>query len=103
MEDEASPTQSRVTISTDQFTTLMAEISRSNARFETHPTEFKDEVWLGQEEATSKALKRARHNKHYQYRRKGNEEQATFNACVDKALVEAQLDLPGAETSPALR
>ena len=102
MEDGAGPSRSRAAISTDQFATLMAKISRSNVQVATQLTEFKDEVRLGQEEAASKVLKRARHDKPYQYKRKGNEEQATFNTRVDEALAEAQLDLPGAETSPAL-
>ena len=60
---------------------------------------FKDEVHQGQEEAATKAIKRARFEKPYQYKKKGKEEQASFNACVDEALAEVQLELPEAGTN----
>ncbi len=41
-------------------------------------------------------MKRARHEKPYTFNKKGNEEQATFNARVDETLAEAQADLPTA-------
>ena len=56
----------------------------------------------GQEEAATKVLKRARHEKPSQYKKKGNEEQASFNTCIDELLAEAQLDLPGPGSSAAL-
>ena len=89
-------------MSTDQFAELMSTIRESQARVQEELAVFKDEVRQGQEEAVAKALKRARHEKPYQYRRKGNEEQASFNARVDEALADAQLELPGSGTSPAL-
>ncbi len=52
-------------------------------------------------EAVAKALKHARHDKPYAYK-KGNEEQVTSNARVDEALAEAQADLPGAGASQVL-
>ena len=36
------------------------------------------------------------------YGRKGNEDQVSFNAYIDEALAEAQLDLPGPGTSMAI-
>ncbi len=48
------------------------------------------------------ALKRAKHDKPYSFKKKGNEEQATFNARIDEALAETQSTLAGAGTSPAL-
>ena len=57
----------------------------------------------GQEEAATKALKRAKFDKPYAYRKKGNEEQAVFNSCLDKTVAEAETELaaasPGAPTS----
>ncbi len=49
-------------------------------------------------------MKRARHDKPYSYKKKGNEEQATFNARVDEAFVEAESTFAGAGagTSTAL-
>ncbi len=60
------------------------------------------EVQLGQQKAAAKALKHVRYDKHYTYKKKGNEVQATFNARVDEALVETQADLPEAATSTVL-
>ena len=45
--------------------------------------QFKAEMRLGQEEAAAKALKRARLERPYTYRRKGNEEQAGFNTKLE--------------------
>ena len=56
----------------------------------------------GQEEAATKALKRAKFEKPYTYRRKGNEEQAVFNSRLDETVAEAETELavvsPGAPT-----
>ena len=64
---------------------------------------FKEEVHQGQEDAVTKALRRARYEKPYQFCRKGNKEQTSFNVRVDEALSDAQLDLPRPGTSPALK
>ena len=56
----------------------------------------------GQEEAATKALKRVRHKKPYEFRRKGNEEQATFNSRVDETMAETLTEQADAGTSPAL-
>ena len=85
-----------------QFPQLLSAIKESYARFDAKLTNFREEMKLGQEEAATKALKRARHEKPFQFKRKGNEEQAAFNARVDQALTEAQLELPGRSESPAL-
>ena len=52
----------------------------------------------------AKALKRARYEKPYEYKRKGNQEQAAFNAKVDEAVAEAELHIEeaGPSTAPAL-
>ena len=89
-------------ITMDQFAELMRTIQSSQARFESQLSSFKDEMRQGQEEAATKALKRARHERPYVFRRKGNEEQAAFNARLDEALTEAQMDLAGPSTSVAL-
>ena len=62
---------------------LMSAIKTSQDQFQRDLCAFKDEIRQGQEEAATKALKRARHERPYQYKRKGNEEQAGFNAKVD--------------------
>ena len=89
-------------ITTDQFVQLMSAIKTSQDQFQKDLCTFKDEVRQGKEESATKALKRARHEKPYQCRSKGNEEQAGFNAKVEEALAEAQLDLPGPGTFQAL-
>ena len=45
--------------------------------------QFQEEIRQGQEEAASRALKRASYDKPYVFRKRGNEEQASFNAKVD--------------------
>ena len=64
-------------------------------------TEFRDEVRQGQEDAAAKALKRARLEKPYTFRRKGNEEQAVFNGRLDETVAEAEAELAAAPTSVA--
>ena len=81
---------------------LLSAIKESHARFDAKFTDFREEMRQCQQEVVTKALKRARHEKPYQFKRKGNEEQAAFNAQVDEALAEGQLELPGQSTSPAL-
>ena len=51
-----------------------------------------------------KALKRARYEKPYEYKRKSNQDQAAFNAKVDEAVAEAehQIEEAGPSTAPAL-
>ena len=102
VEGEVASRGSYQGIAMDQFAQLMSTIRESQARLQDELSAFKDEVRQGQEEAATKALRRARHEKPYQYKRKGNEEQASFNARVDESLAEAQLELPGAGTSSAL-
>ena len=86
----------------DQFVQLMSMVCESQVRLQDELSVFKDKVCQGQEEVATKALKRVRHEKPYQYQSKGNEEQASFTACVIEALAEAQLELPGVGTSLAL-
>ena len=66
--------------------------------------EFRAEIRLGQEDAAAKALKRARYEKPYEYKRKSNQDQAAFNAKVDEAVAEAehQIEEAGPSTAPAL-
>lgn len=85
-----------------QFAQLMCTIRESHEQFESQLPTFEDKVRQGQKEAVTKALKRARHENPYQYGKKGNKEQARFNASVDEALAEAQVDLTGPGTLLAL-
>ena len=82
-----------VPISSDQFAQLMGAITESHSRMEEKLGEFRTEVRQGQEEAAAKALKRARYEKPYAFKRKGNEEQAEFNAKVDETAAEAEAEL----------
>ncbi len=67
------------------------------------------EVRLGEEDIASKAVKKARYEKPYTHRWKGNEEQASFNAHVVETLADAESDLalaaagPTTTTTPALQ
>ncbi len=85
------------TISGDQFAALMTAIQATQDRVDGQFTSFREEVRQGQEDAATKALKRVRHEKAYAFKRKGNEEQATFNSRVEETLAEAQaaLAVPG--------
>ena len=57
----------------NQFAQLLEAITSSQTTMERRFTEFRDEVRQGQEDAAAKALKRARLEKPYTFRRKGNE------------------------------
>ena len=87
-----------------QFSLLMGAFSASQTRMEERFAEFRAEIRLGQEDTAAKALKRARYEKPYEYKRKGNQEQAAFNAKVDEAVAEAELliEEAGPSTAPAL-
>ena len=85
-----------------QFSQLMEAIQSSQERFEQKFADFRAEVRQSQEEAAAKALKRARHEKPYAWRKKGHEEQFGFNSRVDEAIAEAQGELASAGSSAAL-
>ena len=89
-------------IAPGQLTQLLEAITSSQTRMEQRFAEIRDEVRQGQEEAATKALKRAKFEKPYTYRRKGNEEQAVFNSRLDETVAEAETELaaasPGAPT-----
>ena len=89
-------------VSDDQFAQLMAAIHASQERIEYKFAEFRAEMKQGQEDAAAKALKRVRHDKPYAFRRKGNEEQASFNEKVEEVVAEAQAELSDVRSSPAL-
>ena len=101
LEEDASD---EVAISTDQFAQLMGAINASQARMEEKFTEFRAEVWQGQEDAAAKALKRARYKKPYAFKRKDNKEQAAFNAKLDERVAKAEAEPAGAgpSTTPAV-
>ena len=86
-------------IASQQFTQLMKAITSSQARMEAKFAEFRSEVRQGQEDAAARALKRACHEKPYSFKRKGNEEQASFNSKVDESITEAKSEL--AEAGPS--
>ena len=71
-------------VSDDQFTQLIAAIHASQERIDYNFVEFRAEMKQGQEDAAAKALK---------FRRKGNEEQATFNEKVEEVVAEVQAEL----------
>ena len=80
----------------------MSTICECHEWLESQLSAFEAEVQQGQEEATTKALKRARHEKLHQYKKKGNEEQVRFDASVNKVLAEAKVDLSGPGTTLAI-
>ena len=92
---------STVAMSTDQFAQLMSAINATQSRLDAKLADFQEEIRQGQEAAATKAVKRARYEKPYTYRRRGNEEQATFNARVDESLAQAENDLASVTAVPA--
>ena len=89
-------------IAPDQFSQLMEAIASSQTQMEHRFAEFWDEVRKGQEDAASKALKRAKYEKPYIYRRKSNEEQSIFNSCLDETVAEAETELTAASSNTTL-
>ena len=89
-------------VTDDQFGQLMAAIRSSQERIDHKLAEFRAEVKQGQEDAAAKALKRVRHDKPYSFRRKGNEEQSSFNEKVEEVVLEAQAELADVRDSPAV-
>ena len=84
----------------------MDAIHASEERLDSKLAEFRTEVREGQEQAATTALKRVRRDKPYNFKRKGNEEQAAVNTRLDETLAEAQAELDeftsGAGSSSAL-
>ena len=74
-------------IPSQQFAPIMEAITSSQARMEEKFAEFKSKMQQGEEDA---AVKRARYEKPYSFKRKGNEEQATFNSKIDESIAEAK-------------
>ena len=106
-ERDMSAGPSTVAVSADQFTQLMAAINDTQSRLDAKLAKFEEEVRQGQEDAAAKAPKRAKYEKPYAFKKRGNEEQASFNAKVDESLAQAESDLAsvmaGPAATPALR
>ena len=90
MADDESESREGAAMTQDQFALLMRAFSASQARMDERFAEFRAEIRLGQEDVAAKALKRARYEKPYEYKRKSNQDQAAFNAKVDEAVAEAE-------------
>ena len=85
----------------DHFSQLMTAITASQSVVDAKLQQFRVEIRQGQEEAATKAVKRTRYEKPYTFRKRGNEEQATFNAKVEEALSQAKTDLSSIPIAPA--
>lgn len=83
-------------MSADQFEKLLMEA------FQRFKEDFKEEVRQGQEEAVARALKRALTDEHYTFKKKSNEEQATFNSEVQEPLREVKTALESAGKAPVI-
>ena len=90
-----------VALSADHFAQLMSAITASQSVVDEKLQQFREEIRQGQEEAATKAVKRARYEKPYVFRKRGNEEQASFNAKVEEALSQAESDLSSISAPPA--
>ena len=99
-EDDVNTGTATVTVSANQFAQLMSAINATQSRLDAKLAEFQKEILQGQEVAAAKAVKRARYEKPYTYRRRGNKEQATFNARVDETLAQAESDLASVTAGP---
>ena len=77
---------------------MLQEIRESQKKLDEKFAQFRDEVKRGQEDAAEKALKRVCREKPHVYKRKGNEEQASFNEKVEETIVAAQVELEGASS-----
>ena len=95
--NEANPTSPAA-----QFAQLLATIQENQTRTDNQLAEFRAEMRLSQEDAATKALKRVRHERPYAFKRKGNEEQATFNEKVEEVLADAKAELSTVGSAPAL-
>ena len=96
------PTMSDGVVTAEQIATLMSAIEASSGRMKAKFADFKVEMKKNQEESAAKAVKRARVEKPYTFRKKGNEEQSLFNSQLDECLAETESELSGAGATPAL-
>lgn len=97
----------RAGMSEDQFTVLMGAIGASkstlegalDAKFE----EFRKEVQTGQVESLERVAKRARIEKPYSFRYKGNEDQFYFNEKVVDTMDQSEVELEKAVSDPTVK
>ena len=73
MADDESESREGAAMTQDQFALLMGTFSALQAQMEKRFAEFRAEIQLGQEDAAAKALKRARYEKPYEYKRRSNQ------------------------------
>ena len=62
--------------------------------------QFREEICQAQEEAATKAVKRAHYEKPYTFQKHGNKELVAFNAKVEEALLQAESDLLSISITP---
>ena len=93
-------------VSASQFAqlieTIQASQERLEAKFADFRSEVRSEVRQSQEAAAVKALKSVHQDKPYVWRKKGHEEQFSFNGKVDAAISVAQAELDGVTASEEL-
>ena len=89
-------------IGTKQLSLLLSAINNSQKKMDKKLAEFRAEMRKGQEDTATRVLKRARlQDKPYQFKKKGNEEQAKFNEKVDDILRQAKMELEDSTASAA--
>lgn len=84
------------TILSDQFAQLKGALHTTQVRLD-DKLEFRAEVKKSQEEAATKAVKRARHEKHYTFRKKRNEGASPFQSVTRRSC----LGSPGLDSDSA--
>ena len=92
-----------VPITAGQFNTLMESITATQLKLDSKLEKFGEQMKRSQEEVAVKAVKRAKTGleKPFEFKKKGNEEQAHFNARVEEKFQEAQAELDGKSTPAA--
>ena len=81
---------------------LIAAINASRTQMDGQLKALKEEMLRGQEEVTEKAVKRARREREYPFKRKGNREQFVFNDSIADKLEFTKQQLNPAQRGSAL-
>ena len=76
---------------------LIAAINASRTQMDGQLKALKEEMLRGQEEVTEKAVKRARREREYRFKRRGNCEQFTFNEAIANKMESAKEQLISAQ------
>ena len=96
---EQPNTSSSAGVTVEQFQQLLAELKRMREEVDQKIDKLREDVTLGQQDATDKVVKKLASERGYVFKRKGHEQQFRFNTEVEDRIQKAQSE--AAKVQPA--